>query len=76
MGRRWEVGWGTQPALGSFRFLLVYLFTCLHWAFVVAHRLSLAAAIRDYSSLGCSGFSSLWFLSLRMEHRLQGCRFQ
>ena len=37
------MGWGTQPALGSFSFFLADLFTCLHWACGVAHGLSLVA---------------------------------
>ena len=53
-----------------FIYLFIYLFL-LRWVFVAAcrlslaaHRLSLAAASGDYSSLRCSGFSLRWLLLL------------
>ena len=42
-------------------YLFIYLW--LRWVFVAAHRLSLVAASRGYSSLQCMGFS-LWWLFL------------
>ena len=43
--------------------ITIYLFR-LRWVFVAAHRLSLVAASRGYSSLWCMGFSLQWLLLL------------
>ena len=46
--------------------LFIYLFIFwLHWVFVAARGLSLAAASGGYSSLQCVGFSLRWLLLLR-----------
>ena len=37
----------------------------MHWVFIAAHGLSLAAASRGCSSLRCAGFSLQWLLLLR-----------
>ena len=42
-----------------------FLYFCLHWVFVAACALSLAAASRGYSSLRCVGFSLWWLLLLQ-----------
>ena len=44
-------------------FILIYFW--LHWVFVAAHGLSLAAVSRAYSSLRCEGFSLRWLLLLQ-----------
>ena len=47
----------------------IYLFICfcfwLHWVFVAARGLSLAAASGGHSSLRCMGLSLRWLLLLR-----------
>ena len=45
-------------------FLILFIYFWLHWVFVAARRLSLAAASGGYSSLRCAGFSLQWLLSL------------
>ena len=44
---------------------ILFIYFWLHWVFVVAHRVSLVAASRGYSSLWCTGFSLRWLLLLR-----------
>ena len=54
--------------LSSFTFLKkinLFIYFWLHWVFVAAHRLSLVAESRGYSSLQCAGFSLRWLLLLR-----------
>ena len=48
----------------NFFFKYIYLFInfWLCWVFVAAHRLSLVAASKGYSSLLCAGFSLRWLL--------------
>ena len=50
--------------LPIFFFKYIYLFInfWLCWVFVAAHRLSLVAASKGYSSLLCAGFSLRWLL--------------
>ena len=61
--------WNTE----TFFFFLIY--SWLRWVFVAAHRLSLVAVSRGYSSLRCAGFSLRCLLLLRSTgsraHRLQ-----
>ena len=45
--------------------LNLFIYFRLHWVFVAAHRLSLVAASRGYSSLRCTGFSLQWLLLLQ-----------
>ena len=47
-----------------FKFIL-FIYFCLLWVFVAAHRLSLVAASRGYSSLWHAGFSLQWLLLLQ-----------
>ena len=45
-------------------FFKVFIYFWLHWFFVAAHRLSLVAGSRGYSSLRCTGVSLPWLLLL------------
>ena len=53
----------SRAAVLSFFFFINLFYFWLHWVFVAAHRLSLAAVSRGHSSLRCAGFS-LWRLLL------------
>ena len=71
------------------RFFFIIICFWLCWVFVAACGLSLVVASRDYSSLGCMGFSLRWLLLLwstgsrrvgfsscgawALEHRLSSC---
>ena len=46
-------------------FIYLFIYFWLRWVFVAAHRLSLVAASRGYSSLRCVGVSLRWLLLLR-----------
>ena len=46
-------------------FILFIICFWLCWVFVAAHRLSLVAVSRGYSSLRCTGFSLRWLLLLQ-----------
>ena len=46
-------------------FILFIYYFWLHWVFVAARRLSLAAASGGYSLLQCAGFSLQWLLLLQ-----------
>ena len=54
--------WRNGHLLVAF-FFLIYFW--LRWVFVAVRGLSLVAASRGYSLLGCAGFSSQWLLLLR-----------
>ena len=49
-----------------FKFLFIYFYFWLCWAFLATHVLSLVAASRDYSSLQCMG-------SVVVAHGLSSC---
>ena len=49
----------------SFFLIFYFIYFCLHWVFVAARGLSLAAASRGYSSLQCTCFSLRWLLLLQ-----------
>ena len=48
--------------LFELRIFLRFIYFWLCWVFIAAHRLSLVAASRGYSSLWCAGFSLRWLL--------------
>ena len=48
----------------KFKFIYLFILFWLHWVFIAARRLSLAAVSGGYSSLWCAGFSLPWLLLL------------
>ena len=56
--------------LFSTNLFILFIYFWLHWVFVAAHGLSLAAASGGYSSLRCMGFSLQWLPLLQS----MGCR--
>ena len=47
-----------------FKFIYLFIYLWLCWAFVAAYRLFLVAASGGYSSLWCTGFLLQWLLLL------------
>ena len=45
--------------------IYLFIYFWLRWVFIAAHRLSLVAVSRGYSSLRCAGFSLQWLLLLQ-----------
>ena len=54
-----------RSSLTAFYIYLFIYYFWLCWVFIAAHRLSLVAASRGYSSLRCTGFSLQWLLLLQ-----------